>query len=62
MATLTAVDLIKQTHPEMIKRMLSTENNDSQIVSSGPATGILIASSIGSLLWVGIILARYKLF
>jgi hypothetical protein len=61
MATLTAVDLIKQTHPETITRMWSTENNDSEIVPSGPATGILIGFSNGSLLWVGIILVLYNL-
>ena len=62
MATLTAVDLIKQTHPEILTRMWSTEKNDSKIIPSGSATGILIGSSIGSLLWIGIIVALYKLF
>ena len=62
MTTLNAVDLIKQTHPEIMTKMWSTEKNDSQIIPPGPATGILIGSSIGSLLWVGMILALYKLF
>jgi len=62
MTALTAVDLIKQTHPEIMTRMWSTKNNDSQIIPPGPATGVLIGSSIGSLLWVGIILALCKLF
>ena len=62
MAALTAVDLIKQAHPEIMTRMWSTEKNDSKIIPPGPATGILIGSSIGSLLWIGIILALYKLF
>ena len=62
MTTLTAVDLIKQTHPEIMTSMWSTEKNDSQSTPPGPATGILIGSSIGSLLWVGIILALCKFF
>ena len=60
MAALTAVDLIQQTHPEIMTRMWITEKNDSKIIPPGPATGILIGSSIGSLLWVGIILALCK--
>ena len=61
MSTVASAELLKQIRPDIMTARLSTEKN-SQLLRSEPVTGILLGSSIGSILWIVIILVLARMF
>ena len=59
MNTMTAVELIRQAHPEVLT---GRTGKDSQIAPPGAMAGMLIGSVFGFALWVGIILLLLSVF
>jgi hypothetical protein len=61
MSTMTAVELIRQTHPEVFTEMTRTEDNR-HVVAPMPVTGMLVRCVFGFALWVGIMLVLLAIY